>query len=54
MEEFDVARPGTIYFDKVLDDMFAQYVDTYINLLAASGQGLRQAGRPVGSTRSLR
>ncbi len=27
MEEFDVARPGTIYFDKVLDDMFAQYVD---------------------------
>ena len=27
MEEFDVARPGTIYFDKVLDNMFEQYIE---------------------------
>lgn len=27
MEEFDVARPGTIYYDPVLDEMYEQYRD---------------------------
>lgn len=40
MEEFDVARPGTIYFDKVLDDMYAQYVDAKSVYYVAEHDGI--------------